>query len=254
MTDPFINDQKNSSRLSIYATLFILPLLLVLLTWPGSAQSPVATPTDPYKIFLPQISSIVTTVGAPKPTQTATTPPPADTGSVTGRILWNDQPIAGVTVKLFLDLGNTHTYTGSTGSDGRYTITDIPAGSYYFSTQMADQKNETWWIDIKVTVVAGQTAAVRDINAVKYDLNMLSPDDNAILAATPTLFWEAYPGAASYEVYVSNTVNFEKVTASSYEFANPLAAGKYYWKIYAYNASGTQIATSPSGYYFTIAP
>jgi hypothetical protein len=186
-------------------------------------------------------------------------PPDNGPGSATGRILWNDQPLAGVTVKLCTDWSmfggcQTQVYSAVSGIDGRYTITDIPAGKYDFATKLYGQV-ETGWLGFSVTVIAGQTVTIKDVAIVKYDLKLISPIDHAtVTTATPTLTWEAYPDAVFYKVYVQNVVSFEKVTTTQYTFANPLAAGDYYWSIHAYNAAEKKIAEAYHGYRFVVAP
>jgi uncharacterized RDD family membrane protein YckC len=216
---------------------------------PGVGAAPTATPAaQPPATAVPTVQ-----------------PPAAGEGTATGRILWNDQPFPGVTVKLCTDWSmfggcKTAEYRAVTDADGRYTISGMPPGEYDFATQLPGQQNETGWIGIKVAIVAGQTAAVRDVAVVKYDLRLSSPGDNeTVTTTTPTLAWEAYPGAAYYKVYVSSSdtyqtvVSFEQVSTNQYTFSSPLAPGKYHWSINAYNASRTKIADSGT-YYFVVAP
>jgi hypothetical protein len=151
----------------------------------------------------------------------------------------------------------TQVYSAASGSDGRYTITEIPAGAYDFATKYYQQP-ETGWLGLTVTVLAGQTVTVPDVNIVKYDLQLVSPSDNATVTPKPTLTWEPYPGASYYKVYVvfrptyTTVVNFEKVTTTQYMFANPLAAGEYYWYIYAYNAAGRKLAENDASWDFVV--
>jgi hypothetical protein len=188
------------------------------------------------------------------------------TGTAQGRVLWNEQPFAGVTVKLCADWGmfggcKGTEYQAVTDTDGRYTITGIPPGEYDFVTKLPDQPNETGWLGLSVTVQADQTVTVRDVPVVKYDLKLLSPaDKTTVNTTTPALTWESYPGAAYYKVYVSGgpssktAVSFEKTTATQYNVTTPLESGEYYWRITAYNASGSEIAENGRLSYFTVAP
>jgi hypothetical protein len=193
------------------------------------------------------------------PAQATVAPAEKGTGIATGRILWDGKPLAGATVTLCTDWGmfggcKTQAYSAVTGADGRYTISGLPAGEYDFSTKIPGQKNETGWFGMSVTVADGQTVSVRDANVIKYDLKITSPNDNeTVKSKTPTLTWQAYPGAAYYKVYVADAVMFEQVMTNQYTFSNPLTANKYYWKIEAYNSDGTQIAES-DGRYFVVAP
>jgi hypothetical protein len=180
-------------------------------------------------------------------------------GTAEGRILWNSQPMEGVTIKLCTDWGmfggcKTQEYTAVTGNDGRFTIVGLPAGEYYFITMIPGQKNETGWFGMNATVVDGQTVTIRDANVIKYDLKLTSPADDATVTSNPpTLTWEAYPGAAYYEVYVADAVMFDKSSVTQYTISEPLAPGTYYWSIKACNAAGIDIAES-SGLHFVVAP
>jgi hypothetical protein len=215
-----------------------------------------------------EVPSPVETVENPLPTATLTpgaAVPAGSTGTATGRILWNGQPMEAVTVKLCTDWSmiggcTTTAYTGTSGADGRYTIEGLPAGEYSFATRIPGQKNETGWLGIKVTVVVDQSATVRDVNISKSDLKLSAPGNNApVTTSTPTLEWEPYPGAAYYKVYVVNNetydtvIRFEKVSDAQYIFQNPLDPAKYYWSIDAYNANGIKIADSGTSY-FVVAP
>jgi tRNA A-37 threonylcarbamoyl transferase component Bud32/uncharacterized RDD family membrane protein YckC len=202
----------------------------------------------------------------PEPTQPAAAPTPAAPGvaTVQGRILWNGQPFGGVTVKICTDwrmFGGCQgtAYQTVAGDDGRYTIGGVSPGKYSVITKIPGQGNETMWLGVSVEVQAGQTANVRDVSVVKYDLKLLSPTGKVrVDSNTPTLIWEAYPGAAYYKVYVSGgspietAVNFVKVTGSQYTVPKALGPGEYHWKAYAYNAGGASIAEPADLSYFVV--
>jgi len=151
-------------------------------------------------------------------------------------------------------------YKTVTGDDGRYTITGVAPGKYSFVTKIPGQTSETMWLGLSVNVQAGQTFTVRDVNVTRYDLQLVSPGNKTTVSTrTPTLTWAAYPGAAYYKLYVTNAqshqtvVNFVKVTATQYTISPALEPVEYYWKVYAYNARGVQIAESYPLHYFTVA-
>ena len=196
----------------------------------------------------------------------------SDAGTAIGRILWNSQPMAGVTVKLctdwdFLEGCKTKEYTAISDSQGEYTIEGLPAGDYYLVALNPGLKNATGWLDEKVTVVAGQTVTIQDENVFKSDLKLTSPDNDVTVTSNrPTLEWEAYPDAAYYEVWVAyletfasnfalpkDVVSQEKVSVPQYIFKKPLVPDEYFWSIQAYNAAGIKISESePSS--FVVAP
>lgn len=244
--------------------LCLVPVVLGLnLALPGNlfAQRPThtaiaATPLLPNTVPAATLAA----VASPNPSaQTAAVPVVGGSGTATGRVMWNDQPMAGVTVKLCTDWGmfggcKSQEYSAVSGSDGYYTIGGLPAGEYDFITKIPGQENETGWLGFNVTVVDGQSATIRDANIIKYDLEILSPsDDTTVPSDTITLTWKAYSGAAYYKVYIADTVMFEKVSATQYTLSTSLTPDKYYWVIYAYNSNGTEIAES-DGQYFIVAP
>ncbi|MBN1936460.1 MAG: protein kinase [Anaerolineae bacterium] len=205
----------------------------------------------------------------PTPTPSAATPvetTPAASGSavVQGRILWNGQPFAGVAVKLCSDWhmfgGCKGTeYKTTSGADGTYRIEGVSPGKYSFVTQVPGQGNETMWLGMSVEVQAGQTVNVRNASVVKYDLKPISPTGRAVVdSRTPTMIWEAYPGAAYYKVYAAGgadfktVVNFVQVTATQYTLPAAVEPGEYHWEASAYNASGTKIAECVTLSYFTV--
>jgi len=216
-----------------------------------------------------KIESVETSSVAEGPeTLTPTTleePPASGSGTAEGLILWNGQGVPDVTVKLCTDYGilggcKTTEYEAVTDNDGHYTIAGLPPGEYYFITKLPDQENETWWIGMRVDVTAGKNVAVRDMSISKSDLKLSAPGNNTtVTTTTPILEWEPYPDAAYYKVYVVNNetyetvVMFEKVSEARFAFENPLAPGKYYWSIQAYNAAGIEISGSGS-YYFVVKP
>jgi Tol biopolymer transport system component/predicted Ser/Thr protein kinase len=190
----------------------------------------------------------------PVPLEIPTSSPSAGTGSATGRILWNDEPFAGVVVKLCTDwsmIGGCKgaEYTAVSGADGRYTIADLPPGSYRIATQIPDQEKETGWMGMRAEVQSGEVTQVKDLYVVKYDLQLLSPqEEETVKTATPALTWAGYPHAAYYKVYLAPrgggeaVIQFEKTAETTYTVASPLQAGKYLWSIHAYNARGTKLA------------
>ncbi len=229
-----------------------------------TAQARAFTPT-PSSMATPTVTHAPTRTPPPTPTptpvltaaaspETPTSPPSAGTGSATGRVLWNDEPFAGVMVKLCIDwsmIGGCKgaEYTAVSGADGRYTIADLPPGSYRIATQIPGQENETGWMGMRAEVQSGEVAQVKDLHIVKYDLQLLSPqEEEMVKTATLALTWAGYPHAAHYKVYLvpqgggEAVIQFEKTAETTYTVASPLQAGEYHWSIHAYNAQGTKLA------------
>lgn len=236
-----------------------------LIERPAATAAATAAPT---RKVAPTQKAVATTAPteAVATQEAATEMPVTGAGQAAGRILWNDQPLAGVTVKLCSDWSmfggcKGTEYETVSGDDGRYTFDNIPAGEYSFITRMPGQQNETMWIGGGVEVKDGETYTVRDADVIKYDLKLTSPGNNTTLTTnTPTLEWETYPGAAYYKVYVASrkthdaVVPFERSTTNSYAIQKPLEPSEYYWSIHAYNANGTKIAESKGSFDFTVQP
>jgi hypothetical protein len=211
----------------------------------------------------PSPSAPTSSPTAAVPSETPISPPSTETGSVTGRILWSDEPFAGVVIKFCTDwsmIGGCKgtEYTAVSDKDGRYTIADLPPGSYRIATQIPGQENETGWMGMRAEVQSGEVAQVKDLYVVKYDLQLLSPhEEETVKTATPALTWAGYAHAAYYKVYLAPwgggeaVIQFEKTAETTYTVASPLQAGKYNWSIHAYNARGTKLGES-SGH-FTVA-
>ena len=229
------------------STLTNTPIPPISTPIPTPINTPTATPTH-----IPTPTP-VPTVAAPLE-ETPTSPPSAGTGSATGRILWNDEPFAGVVLKLCIAwsmIGGCKgaEYTAVSGADGRYTIADLPPGSYRIATQIPGQEDETGWMGMRAEVQSGEVAQVKDLHVVKYDLQLLSPhEEETVKTATPALTWAGYAHAAYYKVYLAPwgggeaVIQFEKTAETTYIVASPLQPGKYHWSIYAYNAQGTKLA------------
>ncbi|MGH9143247.1 MAG: hypothetical protein ACRD2I_19105, partial [Vicinamibacterales bacterium] len=92
--------------------------------------------------------------------------------------------------------------------------------------------------------------------------NLIGPADKSTASATPTLTWSAAAGTDKYLLHFGTTnpptptVNDSRVSGSqtSFTFAQPLAAGTYYWSVDAFPACSTSIKTSSSVFSFTVAP
>ncbi len=103
-------------------------------------------------------------------------------GRVTGRVLHNNQPLAGCRVKLsaipgmttelsrLLGSGSSHpssqtTFEVTTGPDGTYFIEEVPVGDYDISWLPPDSKHWFGWLSEKpdVTVRAGEITQQGDI-------------------------------------------------------------------------------------------
>ena len=208
---------------------------------------------------------------APVPPFEAAAPQPG-TASAAGRVMWNDQPVSGMDVRLCgsggcgsSPLTTTTRITATTGVDGWYLFANIEPGDYSVQARLPeDDAREAeypsgWFYRVaqptpglsysgtaaqQYHLAAGQALVLGDVNLYKLDLKLTSPLDGEYVAAVPTLAWEPYPGAAYYGVRFGRGVPDvgEKVVGNTYTFTRPLANCQYWWKVEAYNAQGIKIA------------
>jgi uncharacterized protein (TIGR03437 family) len=89
-------------------------------------------------------------------------------------------------------------------------------------------------------------------------MQLIAPTNSAtITTATPTLEWTAFPGAALYQVSVYDNTTSQQVFFQSTQYTQitvspALQTGRQYgWGVYAYNASGQEIAYY-AFWYFTV--
>ena len=243
---------------------------------PANTQaSPTSEPAQP--VGMP--TSTATSQEAPTQaiTEEAPTPvfnldipqPKSGTGSLAGRLLWNEAPVAGTQVKLCEQMDmfsgcQGQQYSAVTDKNGVYLLANVTPGDYalvfhsldtdewvYLTTSFSDAK--------KFTVEADKTLTLDDHNMVKYDLKPVYPTEKAQVSdAKPVLKWESYPGAAYYNVYVSpedglaTILNIDNYDKNEISPDQPLLACDYTWKIEAFNAHGVRIAEYTDYFHFSV--
>lgn len=207
--------------------------------------------------------------GGQQPAQQATAtriPYNGPTGSVKGRLLWNELPVVGVQVRLCEDiefLGGCvgQQYDTVTDENGIYVISGVMPMTYALVYHALDTND---WVYVSsgffnaqdFEVVADQEVDFGDLNIVKYDVNLVGPEEEAVLSeARPALEWEPYEGAAWYEIYLTQSPGkaifvSEQLSETSITPPNDLLTCEYTWNIEAYNANGTQIAETDGYWHF----
>jgi len=91
------------------------------------------------------------------------------------------------------------------------------------------------------------------------DLVLLEPAHQSVTKnALFKLSWQAYPGAAYYEVLLLHDhahafLDHERVNGTAFAFTKAQQDGDYDWVVEAFNAAGEKIASSPV-WYFTVEP
>ena len=211
---------------------------------PTITYTPTITPT-PTKTPLPEIP----------------TPPPAtgDRGNVYGRILYGDKPAQGIVVSLYAFIGPAgdsiwHEYKDMTDHSGIYEFRNVAVHDGYTFDVEIDENISSYKDYIpslnkpRVAVESGMNTALGDFYLVRNDLEILSPQYEAVIAEDkPTLEWSAYPGASYYEVTLRQhsgnlTNDFFQTTDTSLQMPLPLMACRYYWDVVAYNDEGKPLA------------
>jgi hypothetical protein len=178
---------------------------------------------------------------------------------ITGRALWGSEPVTGARIEL-KERGNYYDLPvlaqSPSGSDGRFTLENPPAGDYQIYAVSPNAEFWTWTgRSIQIPVDAAVDAGTFYL---KKKLQLLEPANNTTIGTTtPTLHWNAFPDAARYHVnlFVDQTgeaVLRQDTTDTSLVVSPALTPGvRYQWSVDAYDAAGVAIAYfSPR--YFTV--
>ena len=201
--------------------------------------------------------------------------PAAGKGNVQGKVFYNEQPAAGVEVKLcetfnqyFGGCGGK-TYTTRTDAGGEYLIKDVPPGIYeglvvkVFDTNYYVFATSGIISSAKYKIEEGKTFFAPDTNLFKQDLKLLSPKAGSKIGpADIELKWSPYADAAYYKfsIYADTNTGAEtnydyinkRVDGVSYTLDKPLAPGSYTVKVEAYNGNDTKLAQSQDDIKFTV--
>ena len=180
----------------------------------------------------------------PVPNLTLTTMPAIDPsmGTVSGSIMWDNEPFEGVLVKLctkWLTTCSGTEFTGVTDAGGTFTINGVSPGDYQVITKYPGQNDETRaqskllgqvGSPLVVKVLAGQMAKVDRVDICKVDLVLFAPTLNG--NSVVTFSWKAYPGASSYMFDVIGT-NISVFPLPSTSYTITLPSGNYQWRVQA---------------------
>jgi hypothetical protein len=179
-------------------------------------------------------------------------------GVAQGRVLWNYQPVAGVTVFVADNVRAPVRYgTAVTDEQGRFTISGIPEGNRFVGVEPDPQ---VYMGNGASFTAAAAKPFARDFALCKR-FETVAPSDNETVSPRPVLRWDPYPGAARYYVQVlsrGQRVFYQggptgNLTATSVQVEGDLPAGAYQWHANAYAAGGQVIACTASRT-FTVRP
>lgn len=195
-------------------------------------------------------------------------------GNVQGKVLYNDQPVENIEVKLCEDFNRFmggcagKSFTARTDKSGEYVIADVEpkvykglvarvfeTDSYVFATTGIAGLSSAQY-----EVAADKTLFIQPTNLFKSDLKLLNPKAGAKASAQNLeLKWEAYPDAAYYKFSLypddsSFTSPYVKmrVEATAFGVDKPLAKGTYRWQVEAFNGADRKLSESGDNIKFTI--
>jgi len=198
--------------------------------------------------------------------QFAVTPPPMGAaGTVRGRVLWNEEPLAGarITVTSEYNFSSTQYGRAETDSLGRFSISGVPEGKkylYVFGNQPAFWVSAVTPFEMKsgLDVTAPDTYVCKGFDPV-------SPaKDESLKTNRPLLSWNPYPNAVDYAVRVirkgAGTFDFSRgdrdprIRGMNVAVDRDLPPGEYDWRVDAFNAAGHLVGCSYYPRSFKITP
>ncbi|MCB8918027.1 MAG: protein kinase [Ardenticatenaceae bacterium] len=219
---------------------------------PTRPPTSTATPTIP-----PPPTNTPTPTIPPPPTNTPTIPPPVvPLDSVYGVITHLGSPVPNVTVALNTSCAAAGARSTLTNAQGEFSFGGVTPGTYYLmfngwngtGPQVTPYDQSCTWDLLKID----GSPLRQDWDLNKTDLQITFPgSESSINTTTPTFTWNPYPGAAYYEVVLSQTspsfISIEFLTpagsGTSFTSATPLVSGgRYQFVVWAYTAGGAQFA------------
>jgi hypothetical protein len=189
--------KSNTRSWSLWVIGLLVVVILGILFWPklqGMVASSTATPTLTATTTLQPTSTHLPTATATKISIPSATP---TTGTVTGQVLWGEQPFEGVNIQLCADPifnGNCKELFAEvvTGADGKFNFDQVEPGKYTIIP--FTQGDLGLMIDkdtYEVTVFAGQTTTLETFGLCKYNFNAYTPVVTS--KGNVTLHWSTSP-------------------------------------------------------------
>ena len=211
----------------------------------------------------------------PSGTGTEKEKPATGKGNVQGKAFFNEQPAAGVEVKLcktfsrFVGGCSGETFKTKTDEAGEYLIKDVTPGVYegltvqVFNTPYYVFATSGIVAAAKYNIEADKTYFAPDTHLFKNDLKVTSPKASAkVPPENLEVKWDVYPDAAYYKlsIYADTATGAEppydyigrRVDDVSIVVDKPLKPGGYNAKVEAYNASDRKLAQSSNDLKFTV--
>lgn len=185
--------------------------------------------------------------------------PSAGAGTVRGRVLWNERPVAGASVYVTSEYSFNSTRYGKakTDRDGHFTISGIPEGDKYLYVFGPGRQ---YWVSTVTPFAMNGPQAVAPDSYLCRGFDPLSPKNDERVVSRPVLRWNAYPDATSYAVRIepetgtrfifSRGDDGPRLLTTSVQVDTELESGAYSWRVDAFNAAGHIIGCSfsPRGF------
>ena len=269
----------------LVATMLVLASCTPITSQPQETiKTPIATP-DAVTITSFTTTTITTVTGTPAATTTttavtttttaATTSTTSTTttttvrtpviapGTVQGRVLWNEQPVAGATVYVteLYDFNSTRYGSATTDANGQFTISGVPDGNKYL--YIFGNKPEFWISGVTPFKMQAGSGTLADDTYLPKGFEPTAPTNGAtVFSSHPTLQWDPYPGAIDYSVrvlpqganqYIFRRGDFDpRITDTKVIVDVSLSPGIYTWRVDAFNAQGHIIGASYYPRSFTV--
>jgi len=205
---------------------------------------------------------------------TAKVKPAPGTGNVQGKVLYNNEPVENIEVKLcetfsqFMSGCGGKTYSAKTDKDGDFVIANVEPKEYEGLTVRIFDTDQYVFATTgiagisaaKYKVVADKTLFVNPTHLFKADLKTANPKAGSIVSAQDLeLKWDAYPDAAYYKfslhpdnhMVTAPYIN-ERVEGTSFKVSKPVEKGSYRWKVEAYNSADKKLSETADDIKFTI--
>ena len=211
----------------------------------------------------------------PSGTGTEKEKPSPGKGNVQGKAMFNEQPAAGVEVKLcktfsqFAGGCGGETFKTKTDASGDYLIKDVPPGEYegltvqVFNTPYYVFATSGFVSAAKYKIEADETYFAPDTHLFKNDLKVTNPKAGSKVAPEGIeVSWDAYPDAAYYKMSVHadtssgaetdyDLIN-KRVDGTSFAVDKPLTPGSYTVKVEAFNANDRKLSQSSNDMKFSV--
>jgi thiol-disulfide isomerase/thioredoxin/Tfp pilus assembly protein PilF len=171
-------------------------------------------------------------------------------GSIRGRVLWNEQPMADVQV-FAKECGPSTPKSGpaTTDAQGHFAIADVPDARVCLEVHPANF--QVYWASVQTVfdVAPGKETTAPDTFLCKLYEPKSPKAGEMVMDSRPVLKWDRYPEAVGYSVQVwrvaPNYVGVfrrgdrePRLDANSVQVDVDMSPGEYFWRVDAYNRGG----------------